>query len=180
MNSKQGDSLPGTQESGRPALAGLPSRQDTAGLPVRDEVRVPPSDSAMTRRTAMKLLSATALLAAGGVGCTRKPERRIIRLAETPEYQKPGLPLHYASTWTDGHHPYGLMIKAVDGRPVKVEGLPEHPLNRGASNAQMQASLLSLYDPERLRSPLREGGETTWDEVDRTVLGLKPVQRPIL
>ena len=45
------------------------------------------------------------------------------------------------------------MVKTQDGRPVKIEGLPGHPLNDGTSSAQMQGSLLSLYDPERLRGP---------------------------
>jgi molybdopterin-containing oxidoreductase family iron-sulfur binding subunit len=145
------------------------------GLPVRDEVRTPPPDSELSRRTALKLFSATALLTAGGlggVGCTRKPERTIVSLSDSPEYQDPGTPLYYASTWTEGLVPYGIQVKAVDGRPVKIEGLAAHPLNQGTSTAQMQASLLSLYDPERLRSPTMRGTESvSWQDADAQAVG---------
>ena len=140
-----------------------------AEIPVREEATSPPSADGMSRRAALKTLSAGALLAVAA-GCTRKPERRIVSLAEQPEYQKPGIPLHYASTWTEGMWPYGIMVKAVDGRPVKIEGLPDHPLNRGRSSAWMQASLLSLYDPERLRTPLVDGAEATWEAADEKVV----------
>ncbi|MBN1443869.1 MAG: 4Fe-4S dicluster domain-containing protein [Planctomycetes bacterium] len=115
-------------------------------------------------------MAASALLAAGGAGCDRKPRRKIVSMAEAPEYQKPGIPLRYASTWTEGRIPYGMMVKTVDGRPVKIEGLPGHPLNRGASSAQMQASILSLYDPDRLRSPVRRGRRIGWEEADREIV----------
>ena len=78
------------------------------------------------------------VLSAGGIGCTRKPERTIVSMAEAPEYQHPGKALTYASTWTEGQVPYGIMIKTLDGRPVKIEGLPDHPLARGASTSAMQ------------------------------------------
>jgi Fe-S-cluster-containing dehydrogenase component len=58
----------------------------------------------------------------------------------------------------------------VGGRPVKIEGSPEHPVNAGASSAQMQADLLSLYDPDRLRAPVdQNGAPLSWEEADATV-----------
>ncbi|MBI4881307.1 MAG: 4Fe-4S dicluster domain-containing protein [Planctomycetes bacterium] len=134
--------------------------------PERPEVLAPPSE--VSRRTALQLLAASAALAAAP-GCDRKPYRRIVSMAETPEYQHPGEPLDYASTWTEGQVPYGMMIRTLDGRPVKVEGLPGHPLNRGASTAAMQAAILSLYDPGRPRFPMRGGSRVTWAEVDEQV-----------
>jgi len=146
--------------------AGLPARDDAAGIPVRDEAYEGPD--ALSRRSVLKLMAASALLAAGP-GCNRKPYRRIVSMAETPEYQHPGTPLHYASTWTEGHVPYGMMIRCVDGRPVKIEGLPAHPLNRGTSSAAMQASLLSLYDPDRLRAPQRGEEALSWKDADAQI-----------
>ena len=57
------------------------------------------------------------------------------------------------------------------GRPVKIEGNRLHPFSRGATNAETQAAILELYDPDRSRTPARLGGgasqEETWESVDR-------------
>ena len=117
----------------------LPGLSPRPGIPVRDEVETPPSADALSRRTALQALSAVAFFAATGCGA-RKPVRPIVSLAETPEYQKPGEALWYASTWTEGHWPYGAMVKCLDGRPVKIEGLPGHPLNDGRCSPRSSPS----------------------------------------
>ncbi|MBU0753643.1 MAG: 4Fe-4S dicluster domain-containing protein [Planctomycetes bacterium] len=152
----------------RMALNGLPSREDTAGLPPQADLH--PLSDTVDRRTIMKLMGASAVLAAGLPGCRRKPYRKIVSMADTPEYQHPGKPLYYASTWTEGRTPYGMMIKTLEGRPVKIEGLPGHPLNRGTSNAQIQGSILSLYDPDRLKAPMRGEKTITWEEADQEIM----------
>ncbi len=159
----------------------LPVHPAAPAIGVREEAHDPPPDNALTRRTALKLMSATALLASGAVGCTRKPVRRIVSVHDLPEYQKPGVPLHYASTFTEGPYPYGMMVKAVDGRPIKVEGLPDHPLGGSTSDLSMQATLLALYDPERLRAPTSGTDEISWEEADRrAVNALRGASRVLL
>ena len=120
-------------------------------------------------------MGASAALAVGVAGCERKPKRKIISRVEGPEYQKPGRVLYYSSTWTEGPYPYGLLVRTVDGRPIKVEGNPDHPVNRGASLAAMQATILSLYDPDRLRTPVRNvaGGKQEpidWRAADEQIV----------
>ncbi|MDF1700630.1 MAG: 4Fe-4S dicluster domain-containing protein [Planctomycetota bacterium] len=138
-------------------------------VPIHDDHVDPPSAAAMSRRTAMKMFSLTAMMGMVS-GCIRKPTRHIVAMHDRPEYQQPGMPLYYASTWTEGSHPYGMLIKQIDGRPIKIEGLEGHPLNpNGKSTAQMQASLFGLYDPERLRSPQQGGQDITWPEADKAV-----------
>ncbi|MDD4889842.1 MAG: twin-arginine translocation signal domain-containing protein, partial [Phycisphaerae bacterium] len=106
----------------------------------------------LSRRDALKLLGASAAgLAFGLPGCNRKPRREIVSRAEIREYLKPGTTHYYSSTWTEGPYPYGIVVKTVDGRPIKIDGNPDHPINQGGSTAAMQASILSLYDPDRLR-----------------------------
>ncbi|MHC4941617.1 MAG: 4Fe-4S dicluster domain-containing protein [Planctomycetota bacterium] len=157
----------------------LPVRSDVAGIPVREEVRTPPGQ--VNRRTVMKLMAASAALSVGGIGCKRKPYRKIVSMAESPEYQHPGTPLFYASTWTEGRIPYGMKVKCVDGRPIKIEGLPGHPLNHGTSSAGMQASILSLYDPDRLRSPREGEASVTWKEADDEIVkALKSAKHAVL
>jgi Fe-S-cluster-containing dehydrogenase component/anaerobic selenocysteine-containing dehydrogenase len=133
-----------------------------------DALAEQPPDGAMSRRDALKYLAiAGAGLAFGAAGCERKPKRQIVSAASAPDYRRPGKALYYASTWTEGPYPYGLLVKTVDGRPVKVEGNPEHPVNRGASSAAMQAALQTLYDPDRLRGPRVRGAPSSWGEADR-------------
>ncbi len=158
---------------------GLPSRVERAGLPAGEEASIDRAE--ISRRSVMKLMAASAVLALGMPGCRRKPFRKIVSMAESPEYQHPGTPLYYASTWTEGSLPYGMKIKTLDGRPVKIEGLSDHPLNRGSSSAPMQASILSLYDPDRLRAPMRKGRPITWSEADREIAhALKKARKAVL
>lgn len=141
------------------ALRGLPSRQ-TDHMPPRE----------ISRRSMLKLMGASAALAAGVTGCDRKPERKIVSRVAPPEYMQPGVPLFYSSTWLEGDVPYGMVVRTVDGRPVAVEGDPGHPINRGTASAAMKASILSLYDPDRLRSPRLDGKPVTWSQADDQVL----------
>ncbi len=143
--------------------------RDRPEVTTRDDNPLPPEDNALTRRTAMKLFSVTALMGAVA-GCTRKPERYIYSVVDRPEYQRPGTPLYYHSTWTDGLYPYGITVKCVDGRPIKIEGHEEHPLNLGKACAPMQAALVSLYDPERLKSPRSGKNDVTWEQADKRIV----------
>ena len=155
-------------------------RLKDAALPVRDENLTPPDE--MSRRDAIRVLvGASSALALGLPGCERKPKRRIVSRASGPEYQTPGRALYYSSSWTDGPYPYGMMIKVLEGRPIKIEGNPGHPLNRGASSAAMQAGVLSLYDPDRLREPFAEGTSVTWDAADQRIAeALRGASRVVL
>src|SRR5262245_18024980 len=50
-----------------------------------------------------------------------------------------------------------LLVKSSDGRPTKIEGNPEHPDSNGATDAFAQASILSLYDPDRAQRFVQNG-----------------------
>ena len=144
-------------------------RLKAAALPSRDENLSAPTE--MNRRDAMRVfMAASSALALGLGGCERKPKRHIISRVSGPEYQRPGKALYYSSTFTDGPNPYGMVIKTVDGRPIKVDGNPDHPVAGGASTSAMQASVLSLYDPQRLRAPSAGGSEITWQEADHRIV----------
>ncbi|MCH9023322.1 MAG: hypothetical protein IID32_11265, partial [Planctomycetes bacterium] len=138
-------------------------------LPAHDEDFTESRD--FNRRDVLKLMGASAGLAVGIPGCKRKPERKIISRVSGPEYQKPGEALYYSSTWTEGNFPYGMIVKTVDGRPIKIEGNPDHPINGGSTSAAMQCTLQSLYDPDRFKGPVRKGGTgITWEEADHEIV----------
>ncbi len=124
------------------------------------------------RRGFMKLMGASLALAGAATipGC-RRPEHKIMPYArEVPEEVIPGKPLFYATAMPlPGGGAEGLLVETHEGRPTKIEGNPLHPVNRGKSSAWAQASILSLYDPDRLKTPVylnpaRGPLEATWDD----------------
>ena len=118
------------------------------------------------RRSFMKLMGASVALA--GLTACRWPKERILPYAHRPEGRTPGVPEFYASAMELGGVATALIVKSVDGRPIKVEGNPEHPESRGAAGVFAQATVLELYDPDRSRSLVeRTGGQEfqrSWDE----------------
>ncbi|WP_375761652.1 TAT-variant-translocated molybdopterin oxidoreductase [Corallococcus exercitus] len=115
---------------------------------------LPPTGFA--RREFMQLLGASLALAGATACSTRPQDERLVAYTKTPPEVAPGNPLHYASGMTLAGHTSGLLITAREGRPVKVEGNPQHPINKGSAGIFEQAFLLSLYDPQRARV-LRQG-----------------------
>ena len=106
-------------------------------------------DEGTSRRTFMKVMGASAALA-GLSGC-RRPVENILPYARKPEEVVPGIPNYYATAMPLGGVGYPLLVQSHEGRPTKVEGNPEHPVTRGASDIFAQASVLQLYDPDRSR-----------------------------
>jgi len=130
------------------------------------------------RREFLKLMGASIAMAT--TACVRRPVQKIIPYAQAPKGYTPGVPNFYASTWFDGLEGAGLLVKTVDGRPIKLEGNPHHPLNTGRLPARAHAEVLALYDPDRLRGPVRnlpnknrtnhETISTKWEDADPAVL----------
>ncbi len=103
-------------------------------------------------------------------GCGRIPVQKAIPYLVQPEEVVPGRSYYYASTCGACTAGCGVLVKCRDGRPVKLEGNPDHPLSRGGLCAVGQASLLGLYDAQRLKAPLARGQETSWEEADRALI----------
>jgi molybdopterin-containing oxidoreductase family iron-sulfur binding subunit len=102
-------------------------------------------------------------------GCQRAPVEEAISPLLAPEETVGGQANYYASTCGACSAGCGLLVKSRDGRPIKLEGNPEHPLSKGGLCAAGQASLLGLYDRLRLRHPLKKGQKATWAEIDRDI-----------
>src|SRR3989338_7730556 len=127
----------------------------------------------MERREFLKLMGAGAFLATAA--CTRKPVEKIIPYVNKPEEVIPGVANWYASTCDGCSAACGMLVKTREGRPIKLEGNPEHPMSRGGLCARGQASLLGLYDPDRLKGPCinsRNGSNQTeidWKTADEEI-----------
>ena len=105
------------------------------------------------------------IAASAFTGCSRGLVQKAIPYLNKPEEITPGVALWYATTCAACAAGCGLLVKTRDGRPIKVEGNDQSRLF-GGTCASGQASVLSLYDSERLRGPLWRGEPATWDEVD--------------
>ena len=114
------------------------------------------------RRTLVQLLGASLALA-GAAGC-RRPVENIVPYVNAPEDTVPGVPKHYATTLPFGTDGYGLLVESHEGRPTKIEGNELHPATVGGASAQMQASILGLYDPDRSQHVAagKEKEKKTW------------------
>lgn len=105
------------------------------------------------RRTFLKLMGASAGLAGIGlVGGCRLPEEKILPYSKQPENSIPGVPAYYASSWPGPGESVPLIVTSYEHRPTKIEGNPSYSGYRGATNGFTQASVLDLYDPDRLQS----------------------------
>jgi len=100
------------------------------------------------RRNFLKLMGASLSLA-GLSGCTRQPAEAIVPYVRQPEELVPGKPLFYATAMPMHGAGMGLLVESHEGRPTKIEGNPEHPSSRGATDLFAQAAILGLYDPDR-------------------------------
>jgi MoCo/4Fe-4S cofactor protein with predicted Tat translocation signal len=102
----------------------------------------------------------------GAAACSRGATQEAIPFVTAPEDLTPGVPSYYATTCGGCPASCSVLVKTRDGRPIKVEGNPEAPLFGGGTCAVGQATVLSLYDGQRLRQPLWRGVPVSWEEVD--------------
>ena len=100
-------------------------------------------------------------------GCAQPPAEKLIPYLVAPNDNLPGIPYYYASTCRECPAGCGVLVKAREGRAIKIEGNPQHPMNLGTLCARGQAGLQGLYDPDRLKAPrVKENGawkDVTWE-----------------
>src|SRR4029078_5087067 len=109
------------------------------------------------RREFLKVLGATGA-AATAVGCTSERVEKLIPYLVSPDETVPGVSNYYATTCRECATGCGVIAETRDGRTIKLEGNPDHPLSRGALCSRGQAALQGLYNPDRFRGPhIRQG-----------------------
>lgn len=140
---------------GQPAAELAPERDGSTPLRV-------------SRRDVLKfggLLGAMAVFAS----CGRAPDMHARPFVTQPEYLAPGTALWYATTCHGCRAQCGMMAKVRDGRPIKLEGLPGHPISGGGMCAIGQAQVRGLYDSDRLAKPMLGADEVHWARADEYV-----------
>jgi len=148
--------------TGRPYWRSLEEYSQTAEFREIVEREFPAGASELlgsSRRDFVKLMGAGLALAGAATipGC-RRPDHKILAYSrEVPEEIVPGNALFYATSMPlPGGGAEGLLVETHEGRPTKIEGNPLHPNNRGRCSAFALASVLAIYDPDRLKYPVYE------------------------
>jgi molybdopterin-containing oxidoreductase family iron-sulfur binding subunit len=118
----------------------------------------------LKRRDFLKILG-SATVATALPGCTRKRPQSLIPYVIPHEEIIPGQSVWYASVCRECPAGCGIHVRVREGRAVKVEGNPLHPVNRGALCARGQASLQGLYNPDRIQHPLRKRPDGSWEQI---------------
>ena len=127
------------------------------------------SGPTLDRRRFLTVLGASGAGAVALSGCSTEKVERLIPYLVQAEDQVPGVATYYASSCTECSAGCGLHVRTREGRAVKLEGNPEHPINRGKLCSRGQAALQGLYNPGRLKGPMARGAdgklqEITWDD----------------
>ncbi len=118
------------------------------------------------RRDFLKLVGVG--VAGTAAGCAKPPADKLIPFLVAPQDILPGVPYFYASTCRECPVGCGTVVRTREGRAIKVEGNPLHPVGQGGLCARGQAGLQGLYDPDRIATPMIKSGgawkKATWDE----------------
>ncbi len=130
---------------------------------VEDEFpnRTPDWNDPSSRRRFLTLMGASVALA-GASACTVQPKEVIVPYVRQPEEFVPGVPLFYATAMSVAGIATGVLVESHLGRPTKIEGNPDHPASLGSTDATMQASVLTLYDPDRSQIVTQDGYISDW------------------
>ena len=122
------------------------------------------------RRTLLKFAGASFALA-GLSGCRGVflPEEKLVPYVKAPEELVPGKALFYASAVTLAGYATGVLVEQHEGRPIKLEGNPDHPASLGALGSMSQGEILNFYDPDRSQNVLDKDGISTWESFQKVL-----------
>ncbi len=163
------------------------SLEELAGSPIFEEFvqrefpqQAEEWNDPVERRTFLKLMGASLALA-GLSGCVIQPPEKIVPYVKQPEEEVPGKGLYFATAFSLGGIATPLLARSNEGRPTKLEGNPDHPNNRNsdpndkgssATDIFSQASILTLYDPDRSQTPMYRGETRPWTQFMAEIRGL--------
>ncbi len=140
----------------------------------KEEAAIEKATSNASRRDFLKYVGFS-LTAATVASACEAPLRKAIPYVSKPDAIVPGVATYYASTFVQGGDICPILVKTRDGRPIKIEGNPGSKMTLGGTSARAQASVLSLYDTNRLEVPGQvsdgKASEMNWEEFDKEIAG---------
>src|SRR4051794_16747779 len=117
------------------------------------------------RRRFLTVLGTSSAGAVALAGCSTDHVEKLIPYLVQSEDQVPGVATYYASSCTECASGCGLHVRTREGRAVKLEGNPEHPINQGKLCSRGQAALQGLYNPGRIKGPMERDANGAWREI---------------
>ena len=108
-------------------------------------------------------------MAAVSLAACETPVHKAIPYINKPEFTFPSISDYYASTFSEGGDYAAILVETREGRPIKIEGNPTSSVSKGGTTPRVQASLLSLYDIDKLKGPQRGGSAIEWAVADREI-----------
>ena len=125
-------------------------------------------ESSTGRRDFLKFLGFS--VAAATVAACEAPVIKAVPYVMKPENVTPGMPTWYASTYYDGSSYASILVKTREGRPIFIKGNNiESSITRGSVTPSIIASVLGVYDSERIQHPMKGGKKSTWQTVDNEI-----------
>ena len=131
-----------------------------------------------SRRGFLKVMGASLGLA-GMTGCVKLPLEPIVPYVRQPENVIPGRPQYYATAMTLGGYAQPLLVESHLGRPTKIEGNDQHPASLGGTDIFAQASLLSMYDPDRSQNVASMRDVRSWQAFMSSLRGPLAAQKSL-
>jgi MoCo/4Fe-4S cofactor protein with predicted Tat translocation signal len=132
----------------------------------------------VSRRGFLKVMGASMALA-GMTGCVKLPLEPIVPYVRQPEDVIPGRPMFYATAMTLGGYANPLLVESHLGRPTKIEGNDRHPASLGGTDIFAQASILTMYDPDRSQSVTELGDQRSWESFITAIRGPLSAQKAL-
>jgi molybdopterin-containing oxidoreductase family iron-sulfur binding subunit len=129
------------------------------------------------RREVLRVMGASLALA-GVSGCKPVRSDDVVPFVNRPEGYLEGRTDHYATAVPFDGYAQPVLATTSAGRPIKLDGNPEHPAFRGGSTPFMQAAILDLYDPDRSQEPLFGGHPASWADFDGQMVKWRAAWRP--
>jgi len=154
------------QLTNHPEFVKYASKEFPRDLPYKEGI-LQEEEGGSTRRDFLKLMGFS--VAAASLAACEAPIRKAIPYLNKPEEINPGIPNYYASTYTNGGNYCSIVVKTREGRPIKIEPNKLSHVTGNGTGAQVEASVLSLYDQARLSEPSINGAAVTWAELDGQV-----------
>jgi len=154
------------QLTNNPEFVKYATKEFPRDLPYKEGV-LQEEEGGSSRRDFLKLMGFS--VAAASLAACEAPVRKAIPYLIKPEEINPGIPNYYASTYMNGGNYCSILVKTREGRPIKIEPNKLSTITGNGTNAQVEASVLSLYDKARLTSPVINGSQVAWTDLDSQV-----------
>ena len=131
------------------------------------ELPIGEGDGETSRRDFLKMMGFG--ITAASLAACETPIKKAIPYVNKPVNVDPTIPNYFASTYISGSDQASVVVKTREGRPIKIEGNKLSTVTGGGTSAQIEASVLSLYDQERLKGPSIKGKDVSWEEMDAKI-----------